>query len=194
MADDREKLAELMGRHNPTGPLGGSVTRLHGFFTSVVSGPMVMPSEWLPVVFRGDTGAVSASADDARDGMSLAMRFYNEVASDLGPDGRYSIMVDRVGQEDGGDQPLPLAIEWARGYMIGVNVRPDAWNAAIEDTHIGRSFETIYRVHNPPPRKLTIQSRNGRRMRSRWTRCPAAWRESPAGGERSWPRRARVLS
>jgi yecA family protein len=27
------------------------ITRVHGFMTSVVCGPMVMPSEWLPAIF-----------------------------------------------------------------------------------------------------------------------------------------------
>jgi hypothetical protein len=28
------------------GPMQGSITRVHGLLTSIVSGPMVMPSEW----------------------------------------------------------------------------------------------------------------------------------------------------
>ncbi len=40
-----------MDARNPDGLLAATITRLHGFLTSVVSGPMVVPSEWMPVVF-----------------------------------------------------------------------------------------------------------------------------------------------
>jgi len=50
-AKQRDELEALMDARNPDGLLAATITRLHGFLTSVVSGPMVVPSEWMPVVF-----------------------------------------------------------------------------------------------------------------------------------------------
>jgi hypothetical protein len=46
---------------------------------------MVVPSEWIPVVFGDDEDSRWETMDQARHAIGLLMRFYNEIASDLGP-------------------------------------------------------------------------------------------------------------
>ncbi len=89
-----------MDARNPDGLLAATITRLRGFLTSVVSGQLVVPSEWMPVVFGGSDDRAWEAMDQARDAMSLVMSLYNEVSSDLGQRGRrYSILIDRLGDE-----------------------------------------------------------------------------------------------
>jgi len=99
----------LMEARNPDGPIAATITRLHGFLTNVVSGPMVLPSEWMPVIFGDPDDGAWETMDQARHAMSLVMRFYNELSSDLRPGGRYSILVDRIGDEP---DTIDLADDW----------------------------------------------------------------------------------
>jgi yecA family protein len=97
---ERGELEALMRVRDPqcAGAMECSIARLHGFLTNVVSGPMVVPSEWIPVVFGDDEDSRWETMDQARHAIGLLMRFYNEIASDLGPDGRrYGIFIDRIG-------------------------------------------------------------------------------------------------
>jgi uncharacterized protein len=107
------------------GALAGSVPALHGFLTSVVSGPPVQQSKWIPVVFRTDDSEGWKTMKQAQRATTLLMRFYNEVVSDLaGGNGRYGILLDRIG-----DPPhtIDIADDWCKGYLAGVTLRNDAW-------------------------------------------------------------------
>jgi hypothetical protein len=86
---------------------------------------MVMPSEWIPVIFN-DPGW--ESPEQAQRAMTLLMRFHSEIASDLSPNGRrYSIIIDRLG--DGADA-IDLADDWCWGY------------AGVSRKSVGRRRET----------------------------------------------------
>jgi hypothetical protein len=86
---------------------------------------MVMPSEWMPVVFSDPDEVGWESPEQAQRAMSLLMRLHNEIASELSADGRrYSIIIDRLG--DGADA-LELADDWCRGYALGMALREDEW-------------------------------------------------------------------
>jgi len=119
----------------------GSITRVHGFLTSIVSGPMVVPSEWIPVVFGDPDDSAWETIDQARRAMTLLMRFYNEVTSDLGPGGRpYAILIDRIGDQS---DPLDLADDWCRGYLLGIALREDEWKEAMEAPDLSDAFLPI---------------------------------------------------
>ncbi|MEO6913359.1 MAG: UPF0149 family protein [Candidatus Baltobacteraceae bacterium] len=139
---ERNKLESLMESRYPDGPLDASISRLHGFLTCVVSGPMVVPSEWIPVVFgeNESDGSAWESMDKARDAMTLLMSFYNEICTDLGPGGRPSILIDRIGEPP---DALDLAIDWCRGYLVGVSLRADEWKDALGDPDLARVFDPI---------------------------------------------------
>ena len=150
---ERDELEALMEVRDPhlTGPMQGSITRVHGFLTSIVSGPMVVPSEWIPVVFGDDEAAAWESMEQAKRAMSLLMRFYNEVASDLSPGGRsFGIIIDRIGD---GPDTLDLADDWCRGYALGIALREDEWKAAMAAPELQKSFAPILLMAHPqgPP-------------------------------------------
>ncbi len=143
-AGERETLEEIMEERHPDGPIGASVTRLHGFFTSVVTGPVVMPSEWIATVFGDPGDSEWKSMDEARRAMDLLMRFYNEVAFDLQSDPEtFGIIIDRIGDEP---DAFDLADDWCRGYLVGVELRPDEWLRARDDSAIRDHFVSIEAV------------------------------------------------
>jgi len=146
-AKERDELESLMEARNLEGPLADSITLVHGFFTSVVSGPMITPSEWIPVVFGGSDDRAWQTMDQARSAMSLLMRFYNEVASSLHPDAaQYGILVDRLGDEaDTSD----FADDWCKGYLAGIALREDEWKEAMEDPQLSPSFLPILAIASP---------------------------------------------
>jgi uncharacterized protein YecA (UPF0149 family) len=51
---ERDQLEMLMEARDPghDGPMHSSLPRVHGFLTAIACGPMVMPSEWIPVIFH----------------------------------------------------------------------------------------------------------------------------------------------
>jgi uncharacterized protein len=147
---ERDELENLMEVRDPhfAGPMQGSITRVHGFLTSIISGPMVVPSEWIPVIFGGgEEDDAWETMQQAQRAMSLVMRFYNEISSDLGPGGRrYSILIDRIG-----DRPdtLDLADDWCRGYTLGFVLREDEWKEAMEAPELREAFLPILLMAHP---------------------------------------------
>ena len=59
-----------------------TISMLHGFLSAVLSGPMVMPSEWLPQVWGEEEPRFESEAHMGRI-MGLLMRFYNGTAAEL---------------------------------------------------------------------------------------------------------------
>ena len=62
-----------------------NVEELDGFFAALVAGPeVVMPSEYLPEVFGGETDAHEfSSLEEAKNILALLMRHWNEIAHAL---------------------------------------------------------------------------------------------------------------
>ncbi|HKU81279.1 MAG TPA: UPF0149 family protein [Candidatus Tumulicola sp.] len=146
---ERDELESLMELRDPAfaGPMQGSITRVHGFLTSVISGPVIVPSQWIPIVFwdEGDRGWENMK--QVQRAMDLLMRFYNEIPSDLGPgDRRYSVLIDRLG-----DRPhtLDLATDWCRGYMLGTAMREDEWKEPMEAAELRDAFLPILAGAHP---------------------------------------------
>lgn len=98
---------------------------LDGFFAALIAGPeIVMPSEYLPIVF-GDTKSdfcKFASMDEANEALSLLMRHWNTIASTLSSDDIYSPLLfeDENGVSQGND--------WAAGFLNGVAMRNEGWS------------------------------------------------------------------
>lgn len=146
-SDELDELKALMKSRHPNGPFGGSPTRLHGFFASVVSGPMIMPSEWMPILFGGPDELAWKDIDQARRATDLVMRFYNDVAGKLFAGGDlFRAMLEPVGdstrdQVFGGD--------WCQGYILGVMLRDDEWKLALKDPTIFVFMDPIVAVASP---------------------------------------------
>jgi uncharacterized protein len=103
-----------------------AIDELHGFLTAIVCCPVpVMPSEWLPGVWRTDEEPRFASTEQAGDIMALIMRMHNDIASVL----------------QAGEEPGPLMLEttlasgettffaqgWCWGFMEGIRLKYEAW-------------------------------------------------------------------
>jgi uncharacterized protein len=104
------------------------VSQLDGFLAGVLVGPeMVMPSEFLPVVWGGDQPDF-ADAAEAQAILGSILGRYNEIAESLAavpPNYAPVFWEDRDGNS--------ITEDWAVGFMQAVALRPDAWEPALFD-------------------------------------------------------------
>ena len=128
------------------------ISELDGFFTALVSGPVViLPSRWLPVVW-GNFEPVWENTKDFEDVISLMMRHMNDIAATLmeQPQDFEPMFLER--EMEG--KTYTIVDEWCEGYLRGVALTADLWNTgglemAILLTPI-RAFtgETKWRAHD----------------------------------------------
>ena len=128
------------------------ISELDGFFAALVSGPaLILPSRWLPVVW-GDFEPTWDGADDFEVIVSLMMRHMNGIAATLmeQPQDFEPMFLER--EVEG--KIYTIVDEWCEGYLRGVALTADEWNAggqlmAILLTPI-RAFtgETEWRAHD----------------------------------------------
>lgn len=102
------------------------LTELDGFLTGILVSPdLIMPGEWLKIVWGSDDGGV-APFDDPLDVQWFAdavMARYNEIARDLGR-GKPQPILDV--DERNGDVLWEL---WIDGFSEAMNMRPESWAA-----------------------------------------------------------------
>ncbi|AMV00978.1 MULTISPECIES: YecA family protein [Xanthomonas] len=124
---------------------------LDGFFAALICGPeTVLPSEYLPQVLG--EGHCFDSNDQAAEIFGLVMRHWNTIASEL----------LRTLEKD--DVYLPVLLEdadgvvhgndWARGFMRGIQLRPNSWQGLIDSDEFGGSMLPIMILtyeHDPDP-------------------------------------------
>jgi uncharacterized protein len=101
---------------------------LDGFLTGIAVGPdLIMPSEWMPVIWHGDQPEFKDMAQAERI-MGIIMARYNEI-------------IHLLDDEPGAFEPIlyeapdgrMLAADWAEGFMDAFGLRVDAWDALFED-------------------------------------------------------------
>jgi len=98
------------------------VPELDGFLTGVLVCPeMILPSEWLPVVWGGD-GPVFEDQTEASEILGLIMAFYNDIGSGLQAPENYEPLIEQ--DIDG----MFLWGFWAEGFGKAVGLRPSAWS------------------------------------------------------------------
>lgn len=105
---------------------------LDGFLTGLVVGPdVILPSEWLPVVWGGDEPEFD-SMEQAQFILGTIMARYNEIARclDQAPDRLAPI----YWQNASGDV---VTGDWAEGFMEAVGLRADSWMELINDEEAG---------------------------------------------------------
>ncbi len=110
----------LMSDHAP--PNCMEISDLDGFLTGIAVGPeLILPSEWLPVVWGGD-GPVFESAEEANAILSIILGRYNEILQTLqnDPEGLAPIFWETP---DG----VIIATDWGEGFLDAVRLRIDAW-------------------------------------------------------------------
>jgi uncharacterized protein len=103
------------------------LSELDGFLAGLIVCPdMIMPSEWMPVIWGDDDGPVFDDMEQAQDITSLIMGHYNDIIRQL-DQGRYSPIYD-VDLDD-----TILWETWLEGFAQAMRLRPEAWRAYTQD-------------------------------------------------------------
>jgi len=128
------------------------IVTLDGYFTALVSGPiMVPPSQWLPAVW-GDYEPVWEDEKDFESILSLMLRHMNGIAATLmeHPEEFEPLYYER---EVAGNTYV-IVDEWCDGYCRGITLAADQWDSGGQELAILlapiRAFtgETNWRGHN----------------------------------------------
>jgi uncharacterized protein len=101
-----------------------SLEELDGFFCALIAGPsMVMPSEYLPIVWGGELPDENAfaSLEEANATLQLFMRHWNSILDELMREKIYLPLL----LED--QQTAVPGRQWAQGFMRGVRLRWADW-------------------------------------------------------------------
>jgi uncharacterized protein len=106
------------------------VSELDGFLAGVLICPdLIMPGEWLPMVWSGDDEDVAPVFDNAGQVeklVNLIMKHYNATADDLHRD-RYAPVFDVDTEHDEIIWEL-----WIDGFETAMQLRPESWAAMLE--------------------------------------------------------------
>ena len=120
--------AFLLSDRAPEDSMG--LSDLDGFLAGIAVGPeLVMPSEWLPVVWGGAEPAFE-SVEEARSILGTIMGRYNKIVRALGavPDEFDPLFWE--GPDDG----RVVVTDWAAGFLDAVKLRPKAWEPLVRHT------------------------------------------------------------
>jgi uncharacterized protein len=119
----------LLSDHSP--PECMDVSQLDGFLAGVVIGPeMIVPSEFLPVVWGGAQPEF-ADAAEAEAILGSILGRYNELAEGL--DATPQSYAPVFWQDQAGNS---ITEDWAVGFMQAVALRSDAWEPALHDDEV----------------------------------------------------------
>ena len=134
--DEIERLGELLDRLAV--PQGGfNMEALDGYLSALAVSPeMLLPSEWLPLVWGG--GGAFADMAEAGEAMRLLMGHYNACVARARFDGED--LPDSLSpllwlpEDPDAEQPdaLDVGSDWAHGFFTAVELRPEAWQAWLE--------------------------------------------------------------
>ncbi|WP_457938831.1 YecA/YgfB family protein [Mesorhizobium sp. 10J20-29] len=107
---------------------------LDGFLTGIVCSPeLIMPSEWLPVVWGGTEPDVS-DIDTHIWAMQAVLERYNEIASEL--NGEPPAIEPLFWEAPEGHA---IAMDWCEGFMQALALRRELW-AELLETEQGRDW------------------------------------------------------
>ena len=135
--DEIERLGELLDRLAV--PQGGfNMEALDGYLSGLAVSPeMLLPSEWLPVVWGGGSAGFADMAE-AGEALHLLMGHYNACIARARFDGED--LPDSLSpllwlpEDPDAEQPdaLDVGSDWAHGFFTAVELRPDAWQTWLE--------------------------------------------------------------
>jgi uncharacterized protein len=106
---------------------GMGLSDLDGFLTGIVVGPeLLMPSEWLPVIWGGDEPDF-ADMIEARAILGTIMDRYNEIIAHLDADPPVVHPVFSKGPRGEG-----IVTDWAAGFVDAMKLREKAWEPLLQ--------------------------------------------------------------
>jgi uncharacterized protein len=106
-----------------------------GFMHALVIGPdLVMPSEYLPVVW--DDGPVFEDMQEAQAIMALIQRHWNAIAARRSANGVFAPHLERW-------QEVEPGVIWAKGFRKGVAIRAQAWAEMENDEELALAIASI---------------------------------------------------
>ena len=103
------------------------ISELDGFFTAIVSGPVVLgPSRWLPALW-GDFGPIWRNLDEHQKSMALLIQHSNNIAGMLIEDpAAFEPLFEERRVED---RWVTIVDEWCEGYVRAVRLAEEEWRA-----------------------------------------------------------------
>ena len=120
---------------------------LDGFLTAIASGPaMPKPDEWIPRVW-GPTAADAptfASAAQAERITDLLTRHLNAIVWSLQQDAEHFEPVFDLQVYEGDEREYMDGEMWAHGFMTGIDMQRDSWQALFKSSHGPVALRPIY--------------------------------------------------
>lgn len=142
MSDEElTRLDAILASINPDDSM--LLEEVDGFFAALICCPdRVPPGEYLPVLLGDDSERVRSleTVAEAEDLMGLLTRHWNSVAGQLYEGEGFTpvLTYDESGQARGN--------AWAIGFVRGMSLRPEAWEAVDEDDELAESLDPLMRL------------------------------------------------
>lgn len=138
------------------------IDEIDGLFAALICGPeAVMPSEWLPCVWRGDPPRFE-SFEEAQAILGTLTRWYNGVASLINAGDGYSPILLTATDQAGREVDLPHG--WCAGFIEGIGLREAAWKRHAGKTLMGLLAPILALANpDPPPEISEVLDRPGAR-------------------------------
>src|SRR6478752_5937304 len=131
----------LMSDHAPDDSMG--LSDLDGFLTGIVVSPeLILPSEWLPVIWGGQEPEFGTEAEMLTV-LGTIMGRYDEIVAFLAGD---PDDLDPIFWE--GPKGEVIAADWARGFLDAVALRQKAWAPLINDHRAGIMMLPIFLLND----------------------------------------------
>jgi len=140
--------AFLLSERAPEGSMG--LSDLDGFLAGIAAGPeLVLPSEWLPVVWGGGEPAFG-STEEASTVLGTIMGRHNEIvrALDAAPEEFDPAFWE--GPDDGG----VVVADWAAGFLDAVLLRPEAWEPLVRHSEANALIVPLLVLGADDPERL----------------------------------------
>ena len=112
-----------------------TIEGLDGFFCALIAGPdLVLPSEYLPVVWGGELPDENAFENEAEAQalIGLMMRHWNAIIAE------YETEMVYLPRLDAPDERGVPGRRWAQGFMRGVQLRRHSWVPLFTDENEGQ--------------------------------------------------------
>ena len=115
-----------------------ALSNLDGFLTAVAIGPdRIKPSEWLPRIW-GDETPEFLSEEEANRVIGTILGRYNQIITQLRDDpDRYQPLIRQ------NEHGRAIARDWVAGFMDGVALRFDGWQALLKSKEDRNDFAPI---------------------------------------------------